>query len=108
MPAATFPTTSIAALRAGQERRVARVVDLRREVLEEAVELVEVPVGDGEEARGVRRAGGRPADRAQLDLQLVAEALDAPGHAHEVAAIEAPGKHIGITKRAAQIGRAHV
>jgi hypothetical protein len=45
-------------------------------VLQEAVELVEVAEGDGQEGRGVGVVGA--GDRAQLELQLVAEALDAP------------------------------
>ena len=62
-------------------------MDLAREVLEEAVELVEVAVGDGQE-RG--RVGGLgPLDLLDVDLQLVAEALHAPAHAHELAAVEA-------------------
>ena len=73
-------------------------MDLAREVLEEAVELVEVAVGDGQERRRVGRLGAR--DLAHLDLQLVAEPLHAPAHAHEVAALEAPGEHVGVAERA--------
>src|SRR5262249_32689551 len=79
---------------------VARVVDLAGEVLEEAVELVEVAVGDRQE---LRRVGGRRVDardRAHLELQLVAEPLDAPGDPHEVAALEAPREHVGVAKDA--------
>jgi hypothetical protein len=75
-------------------------VDLAREVLEEAVELVEVAVGHGEE---VGRVGGSLLDTrdvAQLGLELVAEALDATGHADEVAALEAPGGEVGVAEDA--------
>ena len=62
-------------------------MDLAREVLEEAVELLHVAVGDGQE---LGRVGGLGAlDLLDVDLQLVAEALDAPAHAHELAALEA-------------------
>ena len=77
----------------------AGVVHLPRQMLEEAVELVEVAVGDRQERGRIGLALGRAADRAQLDLQLVAEALDAAGDAHEVAALEAPGEHVGVAKR---------
>jgi hypothetical protein len=73
-------------------------VDLAREVLEEAVELVEIAVGDRQERRRVGRF--RALDRAQLDLQLVPEALDPPGHAHEIAALEAPGEQIRVPEHA--------
>ena len=72
---------------------------LAHQVLEEAVELVEVAVGDGEELGRVRAL--RPRDVHDLDLQLVAEALHAPAHAHELAAVEAPGQHVGVLERAA-------
>ncbi len=39
-------------------------------------------------------------DRAQLDLQLVAEALHAPAHAYELAALEAPGEQVGVAEGA--------
>ena len=81
-----------------EQRRVAGVVDLAREVLEEAVELVEVAVGDGQEGRRVGSLGAR--DLAQLELQLVAEPLHAPAHAHEIAALEAAGEQVGVAERA--------
>ena len=71
---------------------------LAGEVLEEAVELVDVAVGDGQERGGIGllRAG----DRAHVDLELVAEALDPPRHAHEVAAFETARQHVRIPERA--------
>ncbi len=83
-----------------QQRAQARVMDLAREVLEEAVELVEVAVGDGQERRRIDLAVLYAPDRAQLDLQLVAEALDATRDAHEVAALEAAREHVGVAERA--------
>ena len=83
-----------------EQRAQAGVVNLAREVLEEAVELVEVAVGDGQECGRIGLALGGAIDRAQVDLQLVAKALDATGDAHEVTALEAPGQHIGVPKRA--------
>ncbi len=58
--------------------------------------------------RGRRRAGsGRVGllalcarDRGKLDLQLIAKALDAPAHAHQLAALEAPGEHVGVAESA--------
>ena len=82
----------------GQQRTERRVVHLAGEVLEEALELVEVAVGDGEEGRRVGRLGAP--DVAHVDLELVAEALDPPAHLHEVAALEAPGQQIGVAERA--------
>ena len=81
-----------------QQAAVAGIVDLAREVLEEAVELVDVAVGDREERGRVGALGAR--DRAHLDLQLVAEALDAARDPHEVAALEAAGQHVGVAERA--------
>ena len=81
-----------------EQAAIGRVVDLAGEVLEEAVELVEVAVGDGQEGRRIRLLG--PCDRPHLELQLVAEALDAPGDAHEVAALEAPREHVRVAERA--------
>jgi hypothetical protein len=91
-----------------EQRAQAGVVDLAREVLEEAIELVEVTVGDRQEGRGIGVVVGRARDRAQLDLQLVAEALDASRDAHEVAALEAPGEHVGVAEGARLDGAAAV
>ena len=69
---------------------------LAGEVLEEAVELVEVAEGDGQERGRVGLAGVGAGDRAQLGLELVAEALDPAGHPDEVAAVEAAGQDVGV------------
>ena len=92
--------------RAALEQRLQRgVVDLAGEVLEEAFELVAVAVGGGQEAGGVGVLALGALDRAQLDLQLVAKALHAPAHAHELAALEAPGEHVGVAERAREGSR---
>ena len=97
--AAPLGAQRLVAEQALEQAGVGGVVDLAREVLEEAVELVEVAVGDGQELRGVGGLGAL--DLVHLDLQLVAEALHAPAHAHELAAVEAPGEHVGVLERAA-------
>ena len=85
-----------------QQRAVAGLVDLAGEVLEEAVELVDVAVGDREERRRVGL--GRALDRPHLDLQLVAEALDAALDAHEVAAVEPAAEQVGVAEHARRQG----
>ncbi len=67
-------------------------------MLEEAVELVEVAVGDGQERGGIGLVG--LGDLANLELELVAEALDPSDHLHEVAALEAAGQQIGVAEGA--------
>ena len=85
---------------AEQPRQVS-VVHLAREVLQEAVELLDVAVGDRQELGRVRL--GR-LDRLHLDLKLVAEALDAPGHRHEVAALELARQEVRVAERAPRDG----
>src|SRR5436305_15273070 len=76
----------------------ARVVDLAREVLQEAVELVEVPEGDGEELGGIGGAILHPGDGRELGVQLVAEALDAAGDLDEIAAFEAAAEVVRVAE----------
>ena len=89
-----------------EQRPVAGVVDLRGQVLEEAVELVHVAVGDGQERLDRHVLGAFaawPAARrmsADLDHEVVAEALDAADHGDEVAALEAAGQHVGVPEGA--------
>ena len=45
-----------------------------------------------------RALGAR--DRANVDLELLAKALHAAAHPHELAALEAPGEHVGVAERA--------
>ena len=80
------------------QRAQVGVVHLAGEVLEEAVELVEVAVGGRQERGRVGRLGAP--DRAQLDLQLVAEALDPPGDRDQVAALELAGQEVGLAEGA--------
>ena len=72
-------------------------MDLAGQVLEEAVELVEVAVGVGRKRAGSASSLGAR-DVGHLDHQLVAEALDPPAHAHEVAALKAPGQGVGVAE----------
>src|SRR3954463_7859574 len=81
-----------------QQRREARIAHLAGQVFEEAVELVEVAVGDRQEGRRVGLRGGRFRDRPYLELELVAEALDAPGDTHEVTALEPAREHVGVAE----------
>ena len=82
-------------------RTVAGVVDLPRKVLEEAVELVEVAVGDGQEALELALLGADHAlDRLELELELLAEAHGAPAHRHEVAALEAGAEQVSAAEHA--------
>src|SRR4029079_1316671 len=71
---------------------------LAREVLEEAVELVEVAVGDRQERRGVGAV--RTLDPPHSELELVAEALALALDADEVAAVEAAAEQIGVAEHA--------
>ena len=80
------------------------VVHLAREVLEEAVELLHVAVRDRQELGGSLASSARALDRLQRHLELVAEALDAPAHGHEVAALELPREEVGVAKCAARDG----
>src|SRR5919106_674235 len=72
----------------------------RDRVLEEAVELVEIAVRDGQELGGVGGAGIGAPDRAELDLELVAEALDAPRRPDQVTALELAGEEVGVAEGA--------
>jgi hypothetical protein len=75
-------------------------VDLAREVLEEAVQLLEIAVGDRQELRrvGVTRLG--LPDGPDLELKLVAKALDAPCNPHQVATVELPCKEVRVPEHA--------
>ena len=75
--AAQLGAEALVAQEGVQQRHEVGVVDLAREVLQEAVELLDVAVGHGEE---LRRIGLGGADRPQVHLELIPKALDAPGH----------------------------
>ena len=95
----------LVAEQADEQRAEAGLADLAGERVEEAVELVEVAVGDGQERRRVGRPGVDADEARQLDLQLAAEARDAPGGADEVAALEAPGEQVGVAEQARRAAR---
>ena len=84
-----------------EQRAQVGVVDLPPEVLEEAVELLDVAVGDRQELRRVRHLLRCALDRFQLDLELVAEALHATADRHEIASLELARQEIGVAERAA-------
>lgn len=76
------------------DRLQAGVGDLAGEVVEEAVELLRVAAhGRGEAGRvGVRRG----LDRAHVELQPVAVALDPAEHAHRIALAEARVEQVDV------------
>ena len=85
------------------QRAVAGVVNLRAEVLEEAIELVHVSVRDRQERlHGHLLAtigiGLGPADVGDLDHQVLAEAFDSPDHGDKVSALEAPGQSVRVAE----------
>ena len=70
------------------------VCDLAREELEEAVELVGVPPQRGRERRRVGFGGAF--QRPDLQLEAVAEALDATENPHRVSLVEAPVEQVDV------------
>jgi len=81
-----------------EQSPVARLVNLAREVLEKAVELVEVAIGDRQEAGRVETGAGRSLDPFELDLKRIAEASDASGDRDQLAGVEAPTVEIRIAE----------
>ena len=75
-----------------------RIVDLAREVLEEALELLDRSVGGGQELRRVVRPGLQALDVVQLGDHLAAEALDSPAYADRVAALEPKPDAVGLAE----------
>ena len=67
--------------------------NLRREKLEEAVELGRVAA---HRRRELSRVGLRRLERAHVDLEPVAEALDASQHVNGVALGEAPVEQLDV------------
>ena len=80
--------------------------DLGGEELEEAVELVRVAPHRGREPRRV--VVGRGLDRAHLELEPVAEALDAAEHANRVAFAEARVEQVDVVPDASLDAAARV
>ena len=56
------------------------------------------PAGSSRDLLPRRSSSAR--DRAERDLQLVAKALHAPAHAHQLASLERPGEQVGVAERA--------
>ena len=92
---------------ASKKRAIAAVVHLAGQVLEEPVELVEVPVGASagtapdppplrEPSTGIRRIRRNSRDVDHLEHRLIAEALDPPGHADQLTALEPAGQRIRV------------
>ena len=71
-------------------------------MLQKAFELVEITVGDRQKEGGIRLGALRASDRANVDLELLAKALDASAHLHQLAPLEAPGEHVGFTEGTSQ------
>lgn len=69
--------------------------DLSGEVVEEAVELVDVAVGRGEEVGHIDRGWSDARYRAHEHEQLAPELLDLADDPNDVAALEVPGRLVG-------------
>ena len=69
-----------------------------RQELEEALELVRVAPHRGRHPRGVDLGGGL--DRSDVELERVAEALDAAEHAHRVAFAKAAVEQLDVVPHA--------
>ncbi len=72
------------------------VADLAGQMLEEAVELVEVAVGGREEGARIDRPGRGALDPLELELELLPEAGDPTDDADEIAPVEAPAEQVGV------------
>src|SRR5437763_16741037 len=83
-----------------QERPEASVVHLARKVLEESLELIEIPVRGRQEPRRIDLLGRHARDVDYLEHQLIAEALHLPADPDQIASFEAPCQHVGISERA--------
>jgi len=78
------------------------IVDLAREVLEESLELVDGPVGGGQELRGIEAARLEALDVLELGDHLPAKPLHPPAHAYRVTALEAKANTVGLTEDASR------
>jgi hypothetical protein len=75
------------------------VVDLAREVLQKALQLLGIAIRRGEKGSGVEIGSLEPRNVLDLDDQLAAKPLDLPGNADRVAPLEARREPIDIPKR---------
>ena len=71
---------------------------LARKVLVEALQLLDVTMGDGQETCGILVCQLDPSDLLDRELQLLAKQLRTPAHPHELATLEAPGEEVGVAK----------
>ena len=95
--------SSLVGQQSAQQRLIAAVVDLAGEVLQKAVELVEVAVRRRQEAGGIDvRRRLRTGDLRDLDHELVAEPLDDPDHLADVTALELAPERVGVLKCASR------
>jgi hypothetical protein len=85
-----------------EQRAQVGVVDLTGKMLEEAVELLHVAVGDRQELGRVRHGLGRAPDRFELDLKLVPEPLYAPLYRDKVTPFELAGEEVGVPEGASR------
>ena len=77
-------------------------MDLAGQMLEEAVELIQVPVGGRQEGRRDRppSASAHARDLDHLQHELVSEALDPAAKPDQIAALEAARQDVGVPERA--------
>ena len=75
-----------------------RIVDLAREVLQEALELLDRAIGGGQELRRVEGPRLQALDVVELGDHLAAKALESPAHADRVAALEAQPDAVGLAE----------
>ena len=90
----------LVAQEAVEQRAQMRVVHLAREMLEKALQLVHVPVGHGQELRGIRAVCLRAPYRLQVHLELVAKALHPALHGHQITALELAGEEVRVAEGA--------
>ena len=80
------------------DRLERRVVDLARQVLEKAVQLLRRPVGGGEELGRVEGARLDSPQRRDLRLEAAAEPFDLAANLDRVAALEAGTELVGLAE----------
>src|SRR5262245_15492494 len=92
------PSQGFVADEAPHCRLQAGMRDLAGQELEEAFELVAVPTQARRERLGIELLGGL--ERTDLQLQPVAEAVDAPQHTHGVTLAEAAVEEVDVAPHA--------
>src|SRR5476651_1503420 len=76
----------------------AGVIDLTREVLQKAVEFIQIAVGRWQKRGRVDLGFGDALDPLQLDLELLAKPRDAAGDGDEFAGGKASAVNVGVAK----------